>query len=361
MKYRAPVRVLHVESGQEWRATRDQVRLLVEALIDVPGIRQAVATLEGSRLAVEAKSLGIPVIPLPWSTASDPRALRTLARVAETGWDVLHAHDAQALRILLYISALEGSAGSVVASRRISGPPRSRWKWRRASVVLAVSEAGRDNLLAAGVEPGRVVVVPNGIDVREIDPQRPGLIRERVGAADEHLLVGSFAALESDRDHETFLRAAALVVAQQPAARFALLGEGSERPKLEGLIERLGLGGKVCLPGYVPDARYSMCDFDVFVLPARSGEIASSALEALAAGVPLVMPFSLDRRFQHEGGIEAVAPGDPQVLAEALLGLLNDAERRQEAGVAARRIAEEHGLSGMVRGTLRAYEAAVRS
>ncbi|MBK5096873.1 MAG: glycosyltransferase, partial [Gemmatimonadetes bacterium] len=136
---------------------------------------------------------------------------------------------------------------------------------------------------------------------------------------------------------------------------------GSERPKLEGLIERLGLGGKVCLPGYVPDARYSMCDFDVFVLPARSGEIASSALEALAAGVPLVMPFSLDRRFQHEGGIEAVAPGDPQVLAEALLGLLNDAERRQEAGVAARRIAEEHGLSGMVRGTLRAYEAVVRS
>ena len=88
MKNRAPVRVLHVESGQEWRATRDQVRLLVEALIEVPGIRQAVATLEGSRLAIEAESLGIPVIPLPWSTASDPRALRTLARVAETGWDV---------------------------------------------------------------------------------------------------------------------------------------------------------------------------------------------------------------------------------------------------------------------------------
>ena len=121
MKHRAPIRVLHVESGQEWRATRDQVRLLVEALREVPDIRQAVATLEGSRLAVEAAQLGIPVIPLPWSTASDPRALRTLARVAGTGWDILHAHDAQALRILLYISALEGSASSVVAARRTPG------------------------------------------------------------------------------------------------------------------------------------------------------------------------------------------------------------------------------------------------
>ena len=218
-----------------------------------------------------------------------------------------------------------------------------------------------DNLLAAGIEPGRVVVVPNGIDVREIDPQRPGLIRERIGAMDEHLLVGSFAALEPDRDHETFLRAAAIAAARQPAARFAILGEGSERPKLEGLIERLGLGGKVCLPGYIPEARYSMCDFDVFVLPARSGEMASSALEALAAGVPLVMPHAVGHRFQHEGGIEPVPPGDPQAMCEALLGLLGDAGRRQEAGVAARRTAEAHGLAGMVNGTLRAYEAVLRS
>lgn len=361
MRHRTPLRVLHVESGQEWRATRDQVRLLVEALIDEPEIRQAVATLEGSRLAVEAEALGIPVIPLPWSTASDPRALRTLARVAETGWDVLHAHDAQALRILLYISALGGASSAIVASRRVSSPPPSRWKWRRANVVLAVSETGRDNLLAAGVEPGRVVVVPNGIDVAELNPQEPGLIRDRVGAAPDQLLVGSFAALEPDRDHETLLRAAAEVVARHPAARFALLGDGSERNRLEGLIERLGLAGRVCLPGYIPDARNSMCDFDVFVLPARSGEMASSALEALAAGVPLVLPFSPDPRLTQGGGMEFVKPGDPESLAEALLGLLSSQERRGAAGAAARQFAQAHGLAYMVQGTLRAYRAVVRA
>jgi glycosyltransferase involved in cell wall biosynthesis len=359
MKHRAPIRVLHVESGQEWRATRDQVRLLVEALIEEPGIRQAVATLEGSRLAVEAEGLGIPVIPLPWSTASDPRALRTLARVAETGWEVLHAHDAQALRILLYISALGGASSKIIASRRISGPPASRWKWRRANVVLAVSEAGRANLLATGVEPGRVVVVPNGIDIREIHPQQPGLLRQRVGAGDDHLLVGSFAALEPDRDHETLLRAAAEVVARFPSARFALLGDGSERPRLEGLIERLGLAGRVCLPGYVPDARSSMCDFDIFVLPARSGEMASSALEALAAGVPLILPHSPDPRLRGDVGMEFFDAGDPGSLARTLLGLLENPDRRREAAISAMRFAEDYGLDAMVRGTLRAYETVV--
>ncbi len=194
---------------------------------------------------------------------------------------------------------------------------------------------------------------------RSLLAQRPGHIRDLVGAADEHLLVGSFAALEPDRDHETFLRAAAIATSRHPTVRFAILGEGSERQRLEGLTERLGLAGKVCLPGYVPDARYSMCDFDIFVLPARTGEMSSSVLEALAAGVPVVMPHALDRGFQDEDGIVSVQEGDPQALADALLGLLNDVERRKNAGIAARRIVEEHSLARMVNGTIRAYEAVV--
>jgi len=360
MRTRSPIRVLHVESGQEWRATRDQVRLLVEALMDVPHVRQAVATLEGSRLAVEAEELGIPIIPLPWTTDSDPRALRTLARVAGTGWEVLHAHDSQALRLLLYIGALEGSNPSIVASRRIGGRPPARWKWRRARLVLAVSHGVRDDLLRSGVEPERVWVVPNGVDVRELEPQRPGRIREHVGASPEHALIGSFAALEPDRDHDTLLEAAVRVCAARPDARFALLGDGSQRGRLEGRIERLGLGGRVCLPGYVPDARLSMVDFDLFVLPARSVEMSSSALEALAVGVPLVTTGARsDERFEGTG-IEPVPPGDPEALADALLGLLADAERRAAAAWDARRFAETHGLSSMVEGTLAAYEAVAR-
>ncbi len=351
------IRVLHVESGQEWRATRDQVRLLLEALLLLPHVRQAVATLEGSRLALEAERLGVPVIPLPWTTDADPRALRTLARVAATGWEVLHAHDSQALRLLLYISALEGSDAAIVASRRIPGKPAARWKWRRANLVLAASRGVRRDLIAAGVEPERVVVVPNGIDVSELHPQLVGAIRDRVGARPEHVLVGSASALEPDRDHDTLIRAAATVLERRPDVRFAILGDGSSRPQIETLIERAGLGGRVCLPGYVPDARLSMVDFDVYVLPGRSEEMTSSVLEALAAGVPVVLPSEEPGDRFRDSGIETVPPGDPDLLAATLLRMLADPDGLRRSGASGQQYADSHGLAGMVDGTLRAYEA----
>jgi glycosyltransferase involved in cell wall biosynthesis len=360
MSTRARSRVLHVESGQEWRATRDQVRLLVEALTGVPHVRQAVATLKGSRLAREVESLGVPVLPLPWTTDSDPRALRRLARAASADWDVLHAHDSQALRMLLYILALDGANAPVVASRRLSGLPRGRWKWRRARMVLAISPRARLDLLAVGVEAQRVVVVPNGIDVSTLHPQRAGEIRSRVGARPENLLIGSSAGLESDRDHGTLIEAAARVCAARPGVRFALLGEGSERGRLETRIGRLGLGGRVCLPGHVPGARHSMVDFDVFVHPSRSEELSTAALEALGAGVPLVTTVEEPGDRFRDTGIAPVPPGDVDALAAALLGLVDDRERRTAAGLAAMRFAEAHGSRAMVEGTLAAYETVAR-
>ncbi|MDT8435990.1 MAG: glycosyltransferase [Gemmatimonadota bacterium] len=350
-----PIRVLHVESGHEWRATRDQVRLLVDGLRGEPHIHQAVATLEGSRLARETEEMGVPVVPLPWATGTDPRALRMLAKVAATDWDVLHAHDTQALRLLVYVQALEGSRTALVASRRVVGLPASGWKWRRARVVLAVSNGARRDLLAAGVEPCRVIVVRSGIDVGELHPQLVGRLRDRVGARDEHLLVGSDAALEANRDHETLVRAAVGVSERQDRARFALLGDGPARRRLEALIDRYGLAGRVCLPGFVPDARRSLADCDVFVLPARGEELATSALDALGAGVPVVLPTGDGPERFVGSGIVPVPRGDPVAMAEAIGGLLDDPERRRRLGEQGRRFAEAHGRDRMVRGTLRAY------
>ena len=85
---RPPLRVLHVESGHEWRLTRNQVGLLVEGLRSVPYVEQTVATLERSRLERATRDMGVPVISLPWAVGTDPRALRTLARQTRRRWEV---------------------------------------------------------------------------------------------------------------------------------------------------------------------------------------------------------------------------------------------------------------------------------
>ena len=357
---RPPLRVLHVESGHEWRLTRDQVRLLVDGLRRAPDVQQTVATLARSRLERAVRDMDVPVISLPWAVGTDPRALRTLARHVRRRWNVVHAHDTHALRLMAYLMALEGSQSGLVATRRAVLAPRSTWKWRRAHLVLAVSESARDSLIAAGVERKRIVVVPEGVDSSGLDVQRSGALREVAGARRDHFIVASLAALGSDRDHATLIRAAALVVKDFPNVRFTIFGEGPERRRLEDLIDTLDLGGWVCLPGYVDDARSSISDIDVFVMPSFQEEISTGCLEAMWMGVPVVMTATGDGRLRAEG-IEPVQCGDHSGMAAAIGRLIHDPDHRARAGERASMYARAHRSEDMVRSTLDAYEAVSRA
>lgn len=355
------LRVLHVDSGQEWQSVRDQVRLLVDGLSREPDVEQAVATLAASRLEAECEELGVPVIPLPLTRGGDPRALQALARYTRSSWDVHHAHDGKALEMLLYIQALDGSNTPLVATRRFGVAPSVPQRWRRASLVLASSRSARNGLARAGVEPNRIAVVPNGVDAEAPVAEEKGALRNAIGASPEHRLVASFTALSRHRDHTTLLRAAKLIVSRRADARFAVLGRGPERPMIEDLVELYGLAGRVCLPGYLPDARRYMVDLDVFVMPAFHEELTSACLEAMAAGVPVVMPSAAASDGDDGGpGPVRVPPEDPEALAGAIERLLEDEGRRREAVRRGRAFARRHGAGSLVARTLRAYRRVVR-
>lgn len=356
---RPPLRVLHVDSGHDWRLTRDQVSLLADGLRRFPYVHQTVATLERSRLERAARDMGIHVISLPWAVGTDPRALRTLARHMRRRWEVVHAHDTHSLRLLTYLIALEGSQSSIVATRRTVVPLRSGWKWRRAHLVLALSESAREALIAGGVERTRIKVIPEGLDSDGLEPQRPGILRNVAGALPQHFLVGSLAAMGSDRDHATLIRAAALVVKKHTNVRFAIFGDGPERGRLENLIDVLGMEGWVCLPGFVENARRSLSDLNLLVMPSLQEELSTGCLEAMWLGVPVVMTAAGDGRLRAEG-IEPVRRGDHAELAEVIGRFIDDRDRRESTGSLARDYARAHGADVMVRSTLDAYEAVAR-
>lgn len=333
--------------------------MLVDGLRAYPFVQQTVATLERSRLERAAHDLGIPVVSLPWSVGSDPRALRMLARHARRRWDVVHAHDTHALRLVTYLAALEGSQSGLVAARRSVEKVRSAWKWRRANLVLAVSQSARASLVAAGVERSRVRVVPEGIDPEGLEEQRPRGIRNVAGARPDHFVVASLAALGPDRDHATLIRAASLLTAKHPQARFVIFGEGPERRRLENLIERLDLEGRVCLPGFVDGIRSSLLDIDLFVMPSLREELSTGCLEAMWVGLPVLMTAEGDGRLRAEG-IEPVRRGDAAGMASAIGRFIEDPEYRGEVAERARRYARAHDSTEMVRGTLEAYQSVAR-
>jgi glycosyltransferase involved in cell wall biosynthesis len=335
------------------------VRLLVDGLRAVPFVQQTVATLERSRLERAARDMGVSVIPLPWSVGSDPRALRTLARQARRRWDIVHAHDTHALRLMAYLAALEGSQSGLVGARRTVQRVRSVWKWRRANLVLAVSPSARESLVAAGVERARVRIIPEGVDPAGLEDQKPRALRQVAGARPEHFVIASLAALGPDRDHPTLIRAASLVAATHPQARFVILGEGPERGRLENLIERFDLEGRVCLPGFVDGVRSSLSDIDLFVMPSLREELSTGCLEAMWVGVPVLMTAEGDGRLRAEG-IEPVRRGDAAAMAAAIGRFIDDTAYREGTARKARQYARAHDAGRMVRATLEAYQSVAR-
>jgi glycosyltransferase involved in cell wall biosynthesis len=192
----------------------------------------------------------------------------------------------------------------------------------------------------------KVEVLYNPLDVAAFaTAERSLVVRAALGAAEPGPLVGAVGRLHPRKDIETFVRAAALVAARVPDARFVVVGsaeapvEVEYRRRLEALVGELGLAGRLTLAGARRDIPAVMKALDVFALTSRHEGFGRVVAEAMAAGRPVVVaregaPPELVEEDRY--GLCA-SPADPADFAEKILGLL---ARPEAAAVMAARAAE---------------------
>jgi glycosyltransferase involved in cell wall biosynthesis len=131
------------------------------------------------------------------------------------------------------------------------------------------------------------------------------------------LAVGRF---EPVKDFATLIRAFA-VYRENHSARLMILGEGRLRPELEQLVQELGLGRDVCLPGFFSNPYAMMKRAAAVVISSRLESLSVVLIEAMALGVPVI---STDcdfgpREILAGGKYGRLTPvGDVASLAEAL-------------------------------------------
>jgi len=272
----------------------------------------------------------------------------------------VHAHDPHAVGAAA-LAALVAPAERRVATRRVDfalhGAP-SRWKYRRFARVVAVSQAIAAVLDRAGLERQRLRVVYEGVPPRPPQPGGREALRA-LGLPEDALVVGNVAALTDHKDHATLIDAAADVVARVPHARFLVLGEGELRTVLETRIRERGLEGKFVLAGFRRDVDALLPIFDVFCLSSHMEGLGTSLLDAMMYGVPVVATIAGGIPEAVEDGVSGrlVPPRQPRCLADALVELLPDEQRRRAWGRAGRRRYEERFTAArMVEETLRIYE-----
>ena len=154
------------------------------------------------------------------------------------------------------------------------------------------------------------------------------------------------------KDAPTFLRAARLVAGEREDARFALVGDGEERPALESLCRELGLDGKVTFFGWKRDLAAVYGDLDVVVNASRNEGTPVALIEALAAARPVVatrVGGTPDLLGEDERG-RLVPPGEPEALARAVLETLDQSEAARCRALAGREhVLARHSADRLVR------------
>jgi glycosyltransferase involved in cell wall biosynthesis len=145
------------------------------------------------------------------------------------------------------------------------------------------------------------------------------------------------ARLAPEKDLPTLIRAFSIVRKERPA-KLVILGEGSERAKLEALVKELGLEGDVWMPGFVDNPFKFMKRATVFALSSKFEGFGMVIAEALAVGTPVVSTDCPSGPAEILGGGKwgkLVPVGDYEKLAEAILETIEnppDREKLKERG-----------------------------
>jgi len=302
----------------------------------------------------------------PWS-AGPGLALRAYLR--RHCIDVLHAHISCSSRAAAPWAWWAGTP-IVVETPHV----RESWRqgWRKAAWMDRIAGRGVDAYIAVseanalylrddrGLPPEKIHLIRNGVDVGrfrmrtapQLDP-RPAL-----GIAPGELLLLCVARLEPQKGHAVLLEAMAQLLPATPPLRLVCLGEGRLAGALRAQAAKLGLGARVLFPGFCPNVATWLSVADIFVLPSFYEGLPLSAMEAAAAGCPIVATdVDGTPEVVEDGGNGLLVPaGDSRSLSQALLRLIADPELRRRFSESGRqRAARQFDQRRQVEETSRLY------
>jgi len=308
-------------------------------------------------LADRIERLGVPIRVVGMKPGiPDPRGLLALTRllqqerpqVIQTWMDHSNLIGGLAARLAVSAPVVWG----IHHSNHVPGYTKRSTLWtvsacarlsaRVPSRIVCCSEHARANYEKLGFAASKMTVIPNGFDTAAYrpDPAARAAIRHEMGVEDETPLIGLVARFDPLKDHLNFLRAAGVVKARHPRARFLLCGEGVDPSNevLSSEIESLGLGGRCHLLGPRRDIPRIQASLDLLASSSFSEAFPLAVGEAMSCGTPCVVTDVGDSALMVGSTGRVVPARDSAALGNALSDLL-DLPRRQldELGVAARR------------------------
>jgi glycosyltransferase involved in cell wall biosynthesis len=234
--------------------------------------------------------------------------------------------------------------------------------------IVCCAEATRKTHLCLGYDSSKMIVISNGIDTSAFHPDLSArlAVRTELGIDDATPLIGLCARFDPQKDHENFLRAAGLFLAERPDVHFVLWGQGVDEnnASLMDWAKSVKIGDNLHLLGLRSDTPRLMAALDAAALSSAYGEAFPLVVgEAMACGVPCAVTDVGDSGLIVSDTGKVVPPRDSAALAKAWVDLLALPEsERLSLGVRARqRIVDHYSVDKMVSAYSQLYRDIIAS
>ena len=295
-----PIRCLHIASGDLWAGAEVQIYNLVSRLHGMPGVAPYVVLLNEGALAERLREVGVDVTILDEQRLSGWAIFQKLRNlIHRTGIDIVHTHRHKE-HILGALAARMTNTPSIRTVHGRSEHKAALTDLRRRVLqtldrftarflqkdVIAVSEIlGTE--LAEQFPQGKIVVIPNGVDLTHISrlPQPPA--REALGARPmEIAVVGRLAPVKR---LDLVLDITAELENRHPGTfRFFIYGDGPLRGAMQARAAQLLPGEVVTFAGFRSDVLERLNEHDALLITSDHEGLPTNLLEALALGKPVV-------------------------------------------------------------------------
>jgi glycosyltransferase involved in cell wall biosynthesis len=353
---KAKYKILQSCSSRSWGGLEMQA-LLECTQLKARGHDVTLLCTPKSRLEEEANRAHIETLSLELRASTYPMALGAIRRfLTREGSEIIHAQISQDLPALVGAAVFIPASPPIVLTKRVGSfiskrDPFHRWLYRHVSLVVAISEVIRRNIIdTCPIDAKRVVTLFDGVDLERFNPSRVNstALRRDLGLSEFDVVIGMVGRFSPGKGHEEFLEAAGMIHSKLPEIKFLVVGEPSygEQEYGKKVRERaraLAAEGVVIFTGFRADIPEVMAALDILAFPSHAEAFGDVLIEAMAMNLPVVSTNCdgvLDIVIDGETGIQ-IPPRDARALANALMQLIHDEQLRRTLGESGRRRVEK--------------------
>lgn len=356
------MKVLHVIDSLILAGVEVLVSEMVPRMRD-RGLDVSVAVLKelDNPLERDLRAIGIPFIKLPSYSFYDPRFALALRKVVRN-FDVVQANLFPAQLWVAIANGLAGRPVSLVTTeqstynrrRRWLLRPVDRWMYESYAAVACNSQGTAEEFVRwlPDMRP-RVSVIPNGVPFEKFASAEPSQELKKLTRGQPTVIF--VARFDSAKDHPTLLRSMTVL----PGIQLVLVGDGVLRSSMESLANDLTLGDRVHFLGRRSDVPNLLKAADVYVHSSNWEGFGIAAVEAMAAGLPVIASDVPGLAEVVRGAGICFPPGDSARLAQEIRALLDSPARRAELIKSGQMRAQEYSIDSSVDAYIRMYERAL--